>query len=170
MLIGKFLNIHSFPEVPFAEAVLNSFDKIHINSPFIGNGCTEFPHSHGFHLWSTQAPRPVLLRYSRPSFSGKADFSFVQQFQPVRFFSSIHDTNPPGIHHDHDRYKGVPIRLAKSKHPEAGTIFHGAMVEDPCKRFHLFRAGSVEQAVIDNEDILALFIRQGFHEAVNNVG
>ena len=32
-----------------------------------------------------------------------------------------------------------------------------------------FGAGAVKQAVINNEDILALFVRQGFHEAVDDV-
>ena len=58
-----------------------------------------------------------------------------------------------------DRYKGVPVRPAKGEHPEPGTVFHGAVVEDPCKQSHLFRAGAVKQAVINNEDILANAIK-----------
>jgi len=42
-----------------------------------------------------------------------------------------------------DRHKGVPVRPAKSKHPEPRTVFHGAVVEDPCKQFRLFRTGAV---------------------------
>ena len=44
------------------------------------------------------------------------------------------------------------------------------MVEDPCKQLHLFGAGAVEQAVVDNEDVPALFVRQGLHEAVDDAG
>ena len=69
-----------------------------------------------------------------------------------------------------DRHKGVPVRLAKGEHPEPGTVFHGAVVEDPCKQFRLFRAGAVKQAVINNEYILAFFVSEGFHEAVNDAG
>ena len=69
-----------------------------------------------------------------------------------------------------DRHKGVPVRPAKGEHPEPGTVFHGAVVEDPCEQLHLFRAGTVEQAVVNNEDILALLVRQRLHEAVDDPG
>ena len=69
-----------------------------------------------------------------------------------------------------DWHKGVPVRPAKGEHPESGAVFYGAVVEDPGGKFRLFRAGAVKQAVINNEDILVLFVRQGFHEAVDDVG
>ena len=69
-----------------------------------------------------------------------------------------------------DRHKGVPVRPAKGEHPESTAVFHGAVVKDPCRQFHLFRAGAVKQAVVNNEDILALFVRQGFHESVDDAG
>ena len=69
-----------------------------------------------------------------------------------------------------DRHKGVPVRPAKGEHPESGTALHGAVVENPCEQFRLFRAGAVKQAVVNNEDILTLFVRQGFHEAVDDAG
>ena len=51
-----------------------------------------------------------------------------------------------------DRHKGVPVRPAKGEHPESTAVFHGAVVKDPCRQFHLFRAGAVKQAVVRSEE------------------
>lgn len=70
-----------------------------------------------------------------------------------------------------NRHKGVPVWPAKGGgHPETETVFHRTVVEDPCKQFRLFRARAIKQAVVNKEDILALFIRQEFHETVDDVG
>jgi len=44
------------------------------------------------------------------------------------------------------------------------------VVEDPGKQIYPFGTGAVKETVINNEDILALFVRQWFHEAIDNTG
>lgn len=66
--------------------------------------------------------------------------------------------------------KGISIRPAQCEHPEPRLAFHGAVVKDICRQFHLFGTGTAEQAVVNNEYIFALFIGQWFHEVIDYAG
>jgi hypothetical protein len=69
-----------------------------------------------------------------------------------------------------DRNERVSVRPAKGEHPEPRPVLHGTVVKDSGKQLHLFRAGAVKQAVINNKDVFAAFIRQRFHENVDDAG